>query len=57
MELAVLYLVVWTMALKPTGDDTGTLLVAAVVLLGALAYGVPKLRAGTPQSPAAAQAD
>ena len=46
MELVVLYLVVYLMALKPTGDDTGTLIVAAVAALGTLAYGVPKLRGG-----------
>lgn len=57
MELAVLYLVVWMMALKPSGDDTGTLLVAAVVLLAALAWGVPKLRAGAPEAPALQTAD
>ncbi len=45
------------MALKPTGDDTGTLIVAAAVALGALAYGVPKLRAGAPEAPAVATTD
>jgi uncharacterized membrane protein len=53
MELVVLYLVVGVMVLKPTGDDTGTLIVLAAVALAALALGVPKLR-GTPQTPASA---
>jgi uncharacterized membrane protein len=53
MELVVLYLVVYVMALKPTGEDTGTLIVAAGALLGALAYGVPKLRQPTPEASAA----
>ena len=44
IELVVLYLVVAVMALKPTGDDVGTLLLAGGVLLAALAYWAPKLR-------------
>ena len=56
MELVVLYLVVAVMALKPTGDDTGTLIIMAAVVLGTLALGLPKLRA-EPPAPAAAQAD
>ncbi|HEX4929981.1 MAG TPA: DUF2269 family protein [Gaiellaceae bacterium] len=44
IELVVLYLVVAVMALKPTGDDTGTLVVAAALLLAAVAYWAPKLR-------------
>jgi uncharacterized membrane protein len=44
IELVVLYLVVAVMALKPTGDDTGTLVLAAALLLAALAYWAPKLR-------------
>jgi uncharacterized membrane protein len=48
LELVVLYLVVWVMVLKPTADDTGSLLVIAVALLGGLAYAVPKLRAAAP---------
>jgi uncharacterized membrane protein len=47
IELVVLYLVLAAMALKPTGDHTGTLLVAAAVLLAALAYWAPKLRQPT----------
>ena len=45
LELVVLYLVVAVMVLKPTGDDVGTLILAAVILLAALAYGAPKLSA------------
>ena len=48
LELVVLYLVVGAMAFKPTGDDTGTLIVGAALLLAALAYWAPKLRAPTP---------
>jgi uncharacterized membrane protein len=44
IELVVLYLVVAAMALKPSGDDTGTILLLAAVLLGALAFWAPKLR-------------
>ena len=44
IELVVLYLVLGTMALKPTGDDTATIVLLAAVLLAALAYWAPKLR-------------
>jgi uncharacterized membrane protein len=44
IELVILYLVVAAMALKPTGDDGLTLILCAVVLLGALAVWGPKLR-------------
>jgi uncharacterized membrane protein len=44
IELVVLYLVVAAMALKPTGDDTGTLLLGAALLLAAIAFWAPKLR-------------
>ena len=44
IELTVLYLVVAAMALKPTGDDTGTLVLGAVVVVAALAIWGPKLR-------------
>ena len=54
MELVVLYLVVYVMVLKPTSDDTGTLVVAAAAILAALIYGVPKLRAAAPSAPATA---
>jgi uncharacterized membrane protein len=45
VELVVLFLVVGVMALKPTGDDTGTLIVGAALLVAALAVWLPKLRA------------
>jgi uncharacterized membrane protein len=59
MELVVLYLVIAVMALKPTGDDTGTLIIMAAVVLATLAAGLPKLRSApeAPQAPAAAPAD
>ena len=57
MELVVLYLVVYVMALKPTAEDTWTLVVAAVAVLGALVYGVPKLRSAAPGAPAPTVAD
>ena len=47
MELVVLYLVLGAMALKPTGDDVGTLVIGGALLLAALGYGVPKLRPAT----------
>ena|SRR5688572_32930294 len=47
IELVVLYLVVAVMALKPNGDDTGTLVLGAAVLLAALGYWAPKLRPAT----------
>ena len=45
MERVILYLVVAVMALKPTGEDTGTLIVGAAVVLATLAVGLPRLRA------------
>jgi uncharacterized membrane protein len=51
IELTVLYLVVASMALKPTGDDVGTLVLFAAALLGAAALWGRSLRA-----PAAATA-
>ena len=44
IELTVLYLVVAAMVLKPTGDDTGTLILFAAVLLAAFALWGPRLR-------------
>jgi uncharacterized membrane protein len=52
IELTVLYLVVAAMALKPTGDDTGTLIVFALLLAAALAVWGPKLRPPTAQAAA-----
>jgi uncharacterized membrane protein len=48
LELVVLYLVVGAMALKPTGDDTGTLILGAALLLAALVFWAPKLRTPPP---------
>ena len=35
LDLTLLFAIVWDMALKPTADDVGTLLVAALVLVAA----------------------
>jgi uncharacterized membrane protein len=48
IELTVLYLVLAAMALKPEGDDAGTLILFAVALLAALALWGPKLRLPAP---------
>jgi uncharacterized membrane protein len=48
IELTVLYLVLAAMALKPEGDDAGTLILMAVALLAALAIWGPKLRLPAP---------
>jgi len=45
------------MALKPALDDRGTLIIAAAAALCALAYGVPRLRAGAPEEPAIGTTD
>jgi uncharacterized membrane protein len=52
-ELCVLYLVVFDMALKPRMDDTGTLLIGAAALLGAVAYAVRGIRRPAAQPEAA----
>jgi len=57
MELVVLFLVVYVMTLKPRVDDTGSLIVAALVVLAALAYGGPKLRGAAASVPAGATSD
>lgn len=57
MELAVLYVVVAAMALKPTADDVLTLVLMAVAVGAALAWGVPKLREARPDAVAAPTAD
>jgi uncharacterized membrane protein len=44
LELVVLYLVVGVMALKPTEEDVGTLILCGAILLAGLAYFAPKLR-------------
>ena len=44
VELAILLIVVAAMAIKPTGDDTGTLVLFAVVAVAAVAFGAWLLR-------------
>ncbi len=57
MELAVLFLVVWMMTLKPSGEDIGALAVAGAVLVAALVWGVPKLRPNALEAPSALVVD
>ncbi len=57
MELAVLFLVVWMMTVKPTGEDLGALVVAGAVLAAALSWGVPKLRPNAREAPSAVAVD
>jgi hypothetical protein len=45
IDSVVLFLVVADMALKPTGDDVGLLLVMAAVLVGGLAWAVSRYKA------------
>ena len=54
VDMVVLFLVVADMVLKPTGEDVGTLVVMAAVLLAGVAYVVVRARAV--DSPAAAPA-
>ena len=42
LDLTLLFAIVWDMVLKPTADDVGTLLIAALVLIAA---GFPMVRA------------
>jgi uncharacterized membrane protein len=44
VDIALLFTIVWDMALKPTADDVGTLLVAALVLAAAVVYAVRTYR-------------
>jgi uncharacterized membrane protein len=54
-DLAVLFMVVANMALKPTGDDLGTLVAMAAVIDGVTAYSIYRSRSlGTEGAPAAA---
>jgi len=48
LDLVLLLVIVFDMALKPTADDVGTLLVGGVALLAAIAYVLREIR----QSPA-----
>jgi len=54
MELAILFLLVAVMVLKPTGDDAGTLLLGAAIVLVTLAAGVRGLSARAPAPEATA---
>jgi uncharacterized membrane protein len=54
IDLVVLFLVVADMVLKPTGDDVGTLVVMALVLVAGVAYVLMRFRAI--ESPPAAAA-
>lgn len=53
LQLLILFLVVATMVLKPTGDDVGVLVGGAVVLATAVAFGVASVGRG----PSAAQGE
>ena len=57
MEMVILFLVVAVMVLKPTGDDTGTLLVGAAIVLATVAVGTRGLSGRPSPSDAAAQPD
>jgi uncharacterized membrane protein len=45
VDLVVLFTVVADMALKPTGDDAGTLVVFAIAVVGAVVWSVMRFRA------------
>ena len=57
VELVILFLVVAVMVLKPTGDDTGTLLLGAAIVLVTLALGARRLLGGPPTFEGATQTD
>ncbi len=44
IELTILYLVLVTMVVKPTGDDTGVLVALGAIFIAAVALNVPALR-------------
>lgn len=54
LDLSLLFVIVWDMALKPTADDVGTLLVAAFVLAAAGLYVTRVYRSSEPDAAAAA---
>ena len=54
MEIVILFLVVAIMALKPTGDDTGTIVLLAAIVLAALAVGMRRLSGRPPADEALA---
>ena len=45
IDTAILFLVVFDMAVKPTGSDTGALVLMAAVLVGAIVYFTLRARA------------
>ena len=57
VELVILFLVVAVMAVKPSGDDTGTLLIGAAILLAAVAIGARALSRPLEPEQAAAATD
>ena len=57
MEMVILFLVVAVMAVKPTGDDTGALLLGAAIVLATLAVGARGLSGRPSSADAAAQTD
>jgi uncharacterized membrane protein len=54
VDLVVLFTVVAVMALKPTGDDVGTLVVMAGVIALAIGYSVWRFRTAAEAAPASA---
>ena len=57
MEMVILFLAVAVMAVKPTGDDTGALLLGAAIVLATLAIGARGLSGRLASADAAAQTD
>lgn len=56
MELVVLFLVVASMSLKPTGDDAGTLAIGAAIVVATVAVGLRAILAAAPEAAAATSA-
>jgi uncharacterized membrane protein len=54
LDLTLLFSIVWDMALKPTADDVGTLLIPALALAAAALYVVRTYRGGETEAAAAA---
>ena len=52
VEFAILVLVVAVMAVKPTSEDTGTLILFGLIAAAAVAFGAWSLRAGPATQPA-----
>jgi hypothetical protein len=52
LQLMILFTVVFDMVVKPTGDDTGVLIVGAAILGAAIALGLGRVRGGSAASPA-----